>query len=67
MRMKTKALAALIPLLLLGGTANSQTPPVDCIQAETCGDPVTVPEPGTLLLFATGIASLALARKRKKR
>ena len=45
MRNKLTVLATLIPLLLLGGTANSQQDP--CVIAETCDDPVTVPEPGT--------------------
>ena len=64
MRTKTIALATLMSLLLFGTTANSQ---VDCtIPANECSPPVTVPEPGTLLLFATGIAGLALARRRKK-
>ena len=63
---KLTVLATLISLLLLSGIANSQA--VDpCVGAETCGDPVTVPEPGTLLLFATGIAGMAFVRKRKKR
>ena len=58
------ALSALILMLFLGGTAYSQQDP--CVVAETC-DAVTVPEPGTLLLFATGIAGMAFVRKRKKR
>ena len=68
MRNKMTVIATLISLLFLGGTASGQT--VDC--RDDAGNPcddgsIAVPEPGTLVLLATGLAGIALTRKRKKR
>ena len=68
---KVVILVALVPLLFFGATANSQEICPDgqvfSLIHEGCVNAVSVPEPGTLFLFAAGLAGMALARKRKKK
>ena len=58
-----KKLALAASLLMVAATAAAQSN-CDSI-TEICGPVVSVPEPGTLLLLASGLVGFALARKRK--
>jgi len=61
MIIKKVALTASLLLLAISAAAQSNCDSI----TEICGPVVSVPEPGTLLLLASGLVGLALARKRK--
>ena len=71
MRNKLLAHAGLILLLTVGAIAHGQSlcpaGEVFIQRTETCEAVTSVPEPGTLILFATGMAGLVLAHQRRKR